>query len=65
MAKKVYILTVEFDENDEQIEYIQEEVMDKSDLEEQAFVSLTEEDYWDKDSIEILKQFYSGEIGES
>jgi len=65
MAKKVYILTVEFDENDEQIEYIQEEVLDKGDLEETAFVSLTEEDYWDKDSIEILKQFYSGEIGES
>ena len=66
MALKTYLLTIEYDEETDEIEYIQEEIVDPCELKESAVVNtLTEQDYWDKDSMEIIRKFYHGEIGES
>ena len=66
MAKKVYVLNIEFNDETEEVEYIQEEIIEPADIGESNVINyLMEEDYWDKDSIEIMKKFYSGEIGES
>ena len=63
---KQYILTIEFNEETEEVEYIQEEIIEPSDIEgSRVITELTEEDYWNSESIEILKKFYTGEIGES
>tara|TARA_X000001382_G_scaffold100663_1_gene75269 strand:- start:1453 stop:1662 length:210 start_codon:yes stop_codon:yes gene_type:complete len=65
-SKKTYVLTIEYSDTEDQIEYIQEEIIEPSELQESRVITeLTEEDYWDKDSIEILRKFYTGEIGES
>ena len=66
MALKKYLLTIEYDEDTDEVEYIQEEIIDPCELKESAVVNtLIEQDYWDKDSIEIIRKFYQGEIGES
>ena len=63
---KQYILTIEFNEDTEEVEYIQEEIIAPSDMEgSQVINELVEEEYWNNESIEILKKFYTGEIGES
>ena len=63
---KQYILTIEFNEDTEEVEYIQEEIIEPSDMEgSQVINELVEEEYWNNESIEILKKFYTGEIGES
>tara|TARA_Y100001973_G_scaffold105790_1_gene180312 strand:+ start:1506 stop:1685 length:180 start_codon:yes stop_codon:yes gene_type:complete len=59
-------LTIEFNEDTEEVEYIQEEIIEPSDMEgSQVINELVEEEYWNNESIEILKKFYTGEIGES
>ena len=63
---KQYILTIEFNKDTEEVEYIQEEIIEPSDMEgSQVINELVEEEYWNNESIEILKKFYTGEIGES
>tara|TARA_R100000781_G_scaffold6693_1_gene6762 strand:+ start:264 stop:473 length:210 start_codon:yes stop_codon:yes gene_type:complete len=65
-TKKTYVLTIQYSDNEDQIEYIQEEIIEPGDFQDSAVINeLQEEDYWDKDSIEILRKFYTGEIGES
>ena len=66
MANKIYILTIEYSGDDEQVEYIQEEIIDPSEIDESRVIgNLIEQDYWDEDSLKIMKKFYPGEIGES
>ena len=66
MANKIYILTIEYSGDDEQVEYIQEEIIDPGEIDESRVIgNLIEQDYWDEDSLKIMKKFYPGEIGES
>ena len=66
MAKRLYILNIEFDEDTEEIEYIQEEVIDApGSPDTQVIGSLSEDDIYDKDSLDIIRKYYDGEIGES
>ena len=67
MANKMYILNIEFDEETEEIEYIQEEIIEPGeDVNSEVLTCLTEEgEYWNKESIDLLRKFYTGEIGES
>tara|TARA_R100000808_G_scaffold24870_1_gene58930 strand:+ start:1181 stop:1384 length:204 start_codon:yes stop_codon:yes gene_type:complete len=67
MSRKVYVLSIEYNEDTEEVEYIQEEILDKDDLEKatQIVKEVNDNDYWDKESVQILKELYDGEIGES
>ena len=66
MAKKLYILNIEFDEDTEEIEYIQEEVIDPPGSPDPEIIgSLCEDDIYNKDSLDIIRKYYDGEIGES
>ena len=64
MAKKQYILTIEYNKDTEEIEYIQEEIVD-CDGKEVIIKDLEEYSYWDEDSIRFIREHYEGEIGES
>ena len=61
MVKK-YILTIEFNTKTEEVEYIQEEIIDDGKVVE-CYRVLTLEDYFDKDSMELIDECYI--IGES
>jgi len=53
---KTYILTIEYDEETEQVEYISEEVL----TEEITFHygDIDQEDYWDEETRELFAQGY-------
>jgi len=59
--KKIYVLTIEYNEDTEQIEYIQEEIID--DKQAIPYRVLVLEDYFDKDSMTLISDCH--EIGES
>tara|TARA_Y100001963_G_scaffold126671_1_gene179408 strand:+ start:8478 stop:8681 length:204 start_codon:yes stop_codon:yes gene_type:complete len=64
--KKIYILTIEYNGDDEQIEYIQEEIITPEELEGAHLdIDIDEESFFDQDAVEIMRKFYTGEIGES
>ena len=66
MANRTYVLTIEYNDDEDQIEYIQEEIVEPSEAQESTIINeLIEEDYWNKESLELIRKFYSGEIGES
>ena len=67
MNKKIYILSIEYNEDTEEVEYIQEEIVDKDDLENKGNIEndLTDYKYWDEDSLKFIRKYYTGEIGES
>ena len=67
MSRKVYVLSIEYNEDTEEVEYIQEEIIDKDDLDRatQIVKEVNDHDYWDEESVQILKELYDGEIGES
>tara|TARA_E500000305_G_C3951144_1_gene202255 strand:+ start:355 stop:558 length:204 start_codon:yes stop_codon:yes gene_type:complete len=67
MANKVYILSIEYNEETEEVEYVQEDVLDKGELETATIMQeqLEEVSYWDEESIKIIRKYYTGEIGES
>ena len=64
MAKKQYILTIEYNKDTEEIEYVQEEIVD-CDGREVIIKDIDEYNYWDEDSIRFIRKYYEGEIGES
>jgi hypothetical protein len=64
MAKKQYILTIEYNKDTEQIEYLQEEIVN-CDEKEVMIEEINEYNYWDEDSIRFIRKYYEGEIGES
>ena len=64
MAKKQYILTIEYNEDTEEIEYVQEEIVNCDDK-EVIIKDIDEYNYWDEDSIRFIREYYEGEIGES
>ena len=64
MAKKMYILTIEYNKDTEQIEYVQEEIVD-CDGKKEDIKEVEEYNYWDEESIKFIREYYDGEIGES
>ncbi len=58
---KKYILTIEYDEDEDTVEYLQEEIIDESASFYYGDIML--EDYWDEETIELLKGVYI--LGES
>ena len=62
-GKKIYILTIEYDPNSEEIEFIAEEIIDDKDrlTHIQGALDL-EEQGWDLDALEFMREHYmSGE----
>ena len=55
---KIYTLTIEYNEGSEEVEYLQETIsVDNTDLEiSSVLVDLS--DYWDEDTIKLLKDHY-------
>ena len=55
---KIYTLTIEYNEESEEVEYLQETIcVDDADLEiSSILVDLS--DYWDDDTIKLLKDHY-------
>ena len=69
MAKKTYILTIEYNNVSEEVEYIQEEIIDNEskDTSDNGYILDREDliEQWNQDSIELIKSLYIGEVGES
>lgn len=60
---KKYILTIEYNEKTEEIEYVQEEIIDNMDSPEETIMELNAEGYFDEESLERIIALYSGRIG--
>lgn len=58
---KKYILTIKYDEDDDTVEYLQEEIITSDSSFFYGEIDLS--DYWDEDTIELLKDVYI--LGES
>ena len=58
-GKKIYILTVEYDPNNDEIEFIAEEIIDDKDrlTHIQGYLDL-EENGWDLDALEYMREHY-------
>ena len=54
---KIYLLTIEFNSETEEIEYIAEELVDNRDVSELGYLDL-EEAGWDIDALEIMRDHY-------
>ena len=54
---KTYTLTVEYNDETEEVEYLQETIC-VDDANEPASVLVDFSDYWDKDTIKLLKNVY-------
>ena len=65
MSKRVYHLTIEFDPETEEIEYIMETVehVDKDHVQLTQIGTVNLEDYFDKDTLREILQCY--EVGEA
>ena len=53
---KRYVLTIEYNTDTEEIEYIQEEVIDNSEVFEYADLVL--DDYFDEEALELISESY-------
>ena len=53
---KRYVLTIEYNTDTEEIEYIQEEVTDNSEVFEYA--NLVLDDYFDEEALELISESY-------
>lgn len=56
MSIKKYILTIEYNTNTEEIEYIQEELIDDEAIFEYGDITINE--YFDEDTLEMLEGIY-------
>jgi hypothetical protein len=56
MATKRYILTIEYDPDTEEMEYIQEEMIDNDPVEE--YTELLLDEYFDKEVLEWISERY-------
>jgi len=55
---KIYILTIEYNSETEEIEYIAEEIVDNRQLDEVGSMDM-EESGWDVDALEFMKDHYT------
>mgnify|MGYP003145513081 CR=1 FL=1 len=60
---KKYILTIEYNDKTEEIEYVQEEIVDDLDSPEEIIRELNMDGYFDEESLERIITLYSGKIG--
>ena len=60
---KKYILTIEYNDKTEEIEYVQEEIVDDLDSPEETIRELAIDGYFDEESLERIIALYSGKIG--
>ena len=60
---KIYTLTIAYNEDTEEIEYIQEEVTEKEEYTDEDFVIEYEEGYFSDE--ELLDMLQTGEVGEA
>ena len=60
---KIYTLTIAYNEDTEEIEYIQEEMTEEEEYTDEAFVIEYEEGYFSAE--ELLYMLQSGEVGEA
>ena len=60
---KIYTLTIAYNEDTEEIEYIQEEVTEEEEYTDKDFVLEYEEDYFSDE--ELLNMLQTGEVGEA
>jgi len=58
-----YILTIEYNEKTEEIEYVQEEIVTGDDSPELIVNELDINGYFDEESLEKIIQLYSHKIG--
>ena len=66
MANKTYLLTIEYNEDTEEVEYIQEEIIDPDESTKlKVLGNLDLEDLYNKDSLDLIRELYTGEVGES
>ena len=66
MANKTYLLTIEYNEDTEEIEYIQEEIIDPDESTKMKVLgSLDLEDLYNGDALDLIRKLYVGEVGES
>ena len=67
MAIKTYLLTIEYNDETEEVEYIQEEILGDEPSESMSEVTLNNPESlkFDEKALEIIRKYYSGEIGES
>ena len=66
MGLKTYMLTIEYNEDTEEIEYIQEEIIEPDEPSQiRVLGALDLEERFDEDSLDIIREFYTGEVGES
>ena len=56
--KKIYTLTIAYDDKTEEIEYLQETIsVSKSDIEPSSIL-VDISDYWDEETLKLLKDHY-------
>lgn len=56
---KIYTLTIMYNDETEQVEYLQESIsVDESNFSEEYSVLVDFSDYWDKETIKMLKDVY-------
>ena len=60
---KIYTLTIAYNEDTEEIEYIQEEVTEEEEYTDKDFVLEYEEGYFSDE--ELLNMLQTGEVGEA
>ena len=60
---KIYTLTIAYNENTEEIEYIQEEVTEEEEYTDKDFILEYEEGYFSDE--ELLDMLQTGEVGEA
>jgi len=60
---KIYTLTIAYNENTEEIEYIQEEITEEKEYTDKDFVLEYEEGYFSDE--ELLNMLQTGEVGEA
>ena len=67
MAVKTYLLTIEYTDETEEIEYIQEEIIADEPKESKSIgvVNLNKDMRFNKETLEFIRKYYTGEIGES
>ena len=62
MAKKTYLLTIEYDSETDTIEYLQEEILEDDSLETKTLGAIDLESRFDKETFEIKKVTRTGRL---
>ena len=58
MAKKTYLLTIEYDSETDTIEYLQEEILEDDSLETKTLGTIDLESSFDKEVLEYMREHY-------